>query len=129
MKSLLLLLSLLLFTFSQTCSNTNQATSIIFSSPSKHGTKLNELACNPQTNIDFTFGQGASGYLSTKAKTTENYIEFDGTNGNSKLQFLDLNGNNRSYELNGITLAPIANARIDAADFPTLKTHGNEIVI
>lgn len=124
MKALILLIVVLIYSRAQQC--TNQATSINFIGDSKHGdTTMNKLACNPQTNIDFTFGQSASGILNMSAPTS-NFLSFvGGSNGDSKLQFLDLNGNNRSYSLKGITLARAADGRVPITNFMDNITHCN----
>ena len=126
MKLFILLAVVLFYCHAQVCSNGNQGTTIDFPGDSKQGdTKMNQLGCNSQTNIDFTFGQGASGSLNLKSRTDDlHYLQFDGSNGDAKLQFLDLNGNNRSYSLDGITLVPIAKNRVNFLNFMgTKRTH------
>lgn len=84
---------------------------------------MDALQCNENTNIDFTFGSAAAGTLTLNAPDSLNYLTFNSPNVDSHLQFLDVDGNNRSYSLKGISLVPIASARVQF-DLSTYATHG-----
>jgi hypothetical protein len=125
MKNILLTLLIITIAFSQTpatCDNTD-STTIDFNGPSKYGTNMKDLSCNENTNIDFTFGSSASGTLTLDQPNNQYYTTFSSSNGDGRLQFLDVNGNNRSYSLNGITLVPKANGRVTSFDISTYITH------
>lgn len=95
-------------TAAQVCDNSRETTKIDFAGSSKKADKnMNALDCNAQTDIDFTFAPSASENLTvTLADSNYNLLQFpNNNNGGAKLQFLDVNGNNRSYSLTGISLA------------------------
>lgn len=83
---------------------------------------MDSLACNENTNIDFTFGSSAADQLTLNAPVNPNYLTFSSSNVDAHLQFLDVDGNNRSYSLLGISLVPRANGRVQF-DLSSYITH------
>lgn len=72
----LLFLSLVGYALSAACSNTDAVIEMDYNGASKHGAPMKDLSCNAQTQIDFGFGQPASGQLNTTLNTSTQYATF-----------------------------------------------------
>jgi hypothetical protein len=94
-----------------TCVNSAEAITLSYNDSASTKPFVN-LQCNKNSQIDFNFGQAATGSLNAvQVDTTLPYYNFTSTTG-STLQFLDRTGVNQSYSLWGYSFTTESNGRV-----------------